>query len=233
MLFSNKFGYLYIHIAKTGGTSIKSALKTLRKRDPLSWPQLLCYNVSGAFDHKLGVKPPRHTRVVGAKEILPRELFDQLFKFCLVRNPFDIQVSAYHHMQKEWPEVLEQNGLTDFASFVRWSLDPERPYSYAVDPLNQRLLDYMSDVDGTFLMNYVGAFENLQEGWHFICQHLGLPKLELPQKRVSKGRSRDFRGYYDTPTTEVVARHYQRDLDAFGYTFDCKQPSGPRLGLQR
>ena len=27
MLFSNRFGFLYIHIAKTGGTSIKTALK--------------------------------------------------------------------------------------------------------------------------------------------------------------------------------------------------------------
>jgi hypothetical protein len=46
MLFSNRYKFLFVHIAKTAGTSIQSALKRLRRRDPLSCPQVLCYNFS-------------------------------------------------------------------------------------------------------------------------------------------------------------------------------------------
>ena len=123
MIFSNRFGFLYIHIAKTGGTSIKTALKRLRRRDPLSIPQLIAYNISKFTDHRIGSKPPRHARAVCAKDLISRADFLRFFKFAFVRNPWDLQVSAFHHLNNELSEVAQRKGLDDFGAFLRWNLD--------------------------------------------------------------------------------------------------------------
>jgi len=48
-------------------------------------------------NHELAIKLPRHSKAIAAKEMLPREFYDSLFKFAFVRNPWDLQVSSYHH----------------------------------------------------------------------------------------------------------------------------------------
>ena len=229
MLYSNRYKFLFVHIAKTAGTSIQTVLKKLRRRDPLAYPQLLCYNISRFFDNRIGCKIPRHGRVVTAFDILPRELFEELFKFAFVRNPWDIQVSSYHHTLREMPELLKNNQCEDFGDFLRWSLDPERPYEHWFQQLNQNMIDYMVNLDGSLLIDYIGRFENLEEDWGEVCEQIGIPKAELPRKRISQGRS-DYREYYDDELAELVANHYRRDLDLFGYTFDQAAPTGSLLG---
>ena len=179
MLFSNRYKFLFVHIAKTAGTSIQTVLKKLRRRDPLAYPQLLCYNISRFFDNRIGCKIPRHGRVVTAYDMLPREVFEKLFKFAFVRNPWDIQVSSYHHTLREMPELLKNNQCEDFGDFLRWSLDPERPYEHWFQQLNQNMIDYMVNLDGSLLIDYVGRFENLEEDWGEVCERIGIPKEKV------------------------------------------------------
>jgi hypothetical protein len=233
VLFSNRHGFLYIHIAKTGGTSIKTALKKMRWSDLQVIPQLLAYNLSGLTDHRIAVKPPRHARAVVAKDLIPREDFERLFKFAIVRNPWDLQVSAFHHLNKELPEVAGKGGLSEFGAFLRWNLDRGKPLDYPsrfVDPLSERFLDSLCDMDGSLLLDFVGAFERLPQDWAFIQRRLGLAETELPKKRVSK-RSRDYRSYYDDDLADLVASHYAGEIEAFGYSFEGGLPDGSLLGV--
>ncbi|MCH2579779.1 MAG: sulfotransferase family protein, partial [Planctomycetes bacterium] len=156
MLFSNRYKFLFVHIAKTAGTSIQSALKRLRRRDPLSYPQVLCYNFSKIFRHRIGTKIPRHARAVAAYDVMPREQFEEFFKFTFIRNPWDIQVSAFYHLKREWPDVMSENGCVEFGDYLRWNFNPDRSYHRAVDPLNQNMIDYMINMDGSMLMDYIG-----------------------------------------------------------------------------
>ncbi len=229
MIFSNRFQYLFVHIAKTGGTSIKDHLKRHRWRDPLAWPQLLCANLSAVFGHRLGVKFPRHARAVAAKEMLPRALFESLFKFCFVRNPWDLQVSAFHHIQNEQSGLVRAQGLETFEAYLRWSLDPRRPYNYFVNPLNQPMLDSITDLNGDVLVDFVGRFECLAEDWQGISERIGLPVRDLPRRRASKQR-KPYAKYYDAQLRELVREHYARDIEAFGYTFEGGLPDGPLIG---
>jgi len=229
MLFSTRYNFLFVHIAKTAGTSIQTALKKLRRRDPLSYPQLLCYNISKFFDNRIGCKIPRHGRVVTAFDMLPREVFEKLFKFTFIRNPWDIQVSSYYHTMREMPDLVKEHQFENFGDFLRWSLDPERPYEHWFEQLNQNMIDYMVNLDGGLLIDYVGRFECLEDDWGEICNRIGIPIRELPKKRISQGRG-DYREYYDDELAALVANHYHRDIEAFGYTFDQSAPAGPVLG---
>lgn len=218
MMLSLKYNFLFVHIAKTGGTSIRAALQRYRWRDPASIPLFLTSRLSHASGHRLGVKFPRHARAVAAYEMLPRDLFDRLFKFACVRNPWDLQVSSYHHIRRERPRLVEH--VPDFESFIKWKLDPERPYQYHVDTSVQLQTDYLVDLHGNLIVDYVGHYENLATEFEAICRRIGVEAPTLPHKRKAGDRDKDYRGYYTDDTAALVAGHFEPDVRIFGYRFD-------------
>ena len=218
MLLSIKYNFLFVHIAKTGGTSVRAALQTLRWRDPWYYPQFLCSRLSHLAGHRLGSKFPRHARIIAAREMLPEEFFQQLFKFAMVRNPWDLQVSSYHHIRRERPHLLEH--IKDFDQFIRWKLDPERPYQFHIDTSIQSQLDYLVDLHGKLLVDYIGRYESLQQDFAHICQVIGAPQLRLPHKRKASDRRQDFRSYYSDALAERVGDYFRRDIESLDYRFE-------------
>lgn len=225
MLLSPGHGFLFVHIAKTGGTSVRAALSRYRWRDPWYWPIFLCARFSHLSGHRLALKLPRHARIIAAKEMLPREVFDQLFKFAFVRNPWDLQVSSYHHIRRERPQYL--GGYDNFGDFLRWKLDPERPYQYHIDTSIERQSDYLIDLDGRPCVNFIGRYEQLTEDFTRLCEHLSLKHPDLPHRRRAPDRHSDYRSYYSDATAELVAQHFARDIAWFGYDFDPSREPQP------
>jgi hypothetical protein len=218
MLLSIKYNFLFVHIAKTGGTSVRSALQSLRWRDPWYYPMFLCSRFSHLSGHRIGTKFPRHARIIAAKELLPESFFNHLFKFAVVRNPWDLQVSSYHHIRRERPHLIAH--IQDFDHFIRWKLDPEREYQYHVDTSIQSQLDYLIDLHGHILVDFIGHYERLAEDFEEITRQLKIEGISLPHKRRATDRSQDYRRYYTDELAERVAHHFKRDIEAFGYRFD-------------
>lgn len=218
MLLSVRHRFLYVHIAKTGGTSVRAALARLRWSDPWYWPMFLCSRFSHLSGHRIGTKFPRHAKVVAAKELLPKEFFEQLYKFGFVRNPWDLQVSSYHHIRRERPQFM--GGHADFGAFLRWKLDPERPYQYHIDTSIEWQTDYLVDLHGRLVVDFIGRYERLHDDFETACAHIGIPTPALPHVRRATDRSKDYRSYYTDNTAELVANHFRRDIEMLGYTFD-------------
>lgn len=217
MILSNRYAFLYVHIAKTGGTSVRAALRRLRWHDPYYAAQLVCSRLSHLTGHRIAAKFPRHAKIICAQEMLPRELFESLFKFAFVRNPWDLQVSSYHHLKREKPHLV---GGRSFESFLRWKLDPERPYQYDIDTSITPLTDYLCGLHGELLVDYIGRYESLHEDFATVCRRIGIPARELPHRRKATDRASDYRSYYDNRSAELVARHFARDIELLGYRFD-------------
>jgi len=217
MLLSYRYNFLFVHIAKTGGTSVRAALSPLRWRDPLYLPQFICSRLSHLTGHRIASKLPRHARVIAAKETLPHEVFERLFKFAFVRNPWDLQVSSYHHIRRERPHLMAH--IADFPEFIRWKLDPQRPYQYHVDTSIGLQSDYLKDLHGNVIVDFVGRYESLHEDFEAVCRHIGVKGIELPHKRKATDR-KPYREYYDDELAELVANYFKADIELFGYTFD-------------
>jgi hypothetical protein len=218
MLLSHRYKFLFVHIAKTGGTSVRAALSALRWRDPihyLTWP---CHRLSHLTGHRTVTKFPRHARIIAAREMLPQPYFDELFKFAFVRNPWDLQVSSFHHLKRERPHLL--GGRTDFAAFLEYKLDPERAYQYHIDTSLQLQTDYLVDLRGELLVDFVGRYERLESDFRAVCARIGIAQRALPHRRRAADRGSDYRGYYSDETAELVARHFARDIELLGYEFD-------------
>lgn len=218
MLLCNRHRFLYVHIAKTGGTSVRAALRTLQYRDPMYLLQWICARLDHASGHRIAAKLPRHARIIAAAEMLPKTYFDSLFKFAFVRNPWDLQVSSYHHLKRERPQLLD--GFDSFEAFTRWKLDPQRPYQYHIDTAISLQSDHVVGLHGEPLTDFLGRYEQLHDDFAYICKRIGIKHLQLPHKREATDRKPDYRSYYSDALAEQVGRHYARDIEMFGYRYD-------------
>ncbi|BAU50348.1 sulfotransferase [Sulfurifustis variabilis] len=217
MLLSHRHQFLFVHIAKTGGTSVRAALAPLLWRDPLFWLAYPCRRLSHLSGHRTVTKFPRHAKIIAAKEMLPHEVFTRLFKFAFVRNPWDLQVSSYHHLKRERPHLVAH--VKDFSDFVRFKLDPERSYEYHLDTSIEMQSDYVKDLSGRIIVDFIGRYERLEEDFARVCDRLGIAQRPLPHKRQAKDRD-DYRRYYDEVTADLVAKRFLPDIEAFRYSFE-------------
>jgi hypothetical protein len=218
MLLSVKHQFLFVHIAKTGGTSVRAALARRRWTDPWYWPMFLCSRLSHLSGHRIATKLPRHAKAIAAKELLPQEVFDALFKFAFVRNPWDLQVSSFHHIRRERPRLL--GGHDDFDGFLRWKLDPQRPPQYHLDTSIQLQTDYLIDLRGQLIVDFIGRYERLEQDFAEACARIGISPPTLPHRRQANDRRADYRRYYTDETAELVARQFAPDIERLGYGFD-------------
>lgn len=216
MLLSLRYRFLFVHTAKTGGTSIRAALNRYKWSDPYRIPMFFASKLSRLTGNQIGSKFPRHAKVIAAQEMLPREVFDSLYKFAFVRNPWDLQVSSYHHIRRERPHLLE--GIETFGDFLQFKFDPQRPYQYHLDTSIERQSDYIIDLQGNVIVNFIGRYENLEIDFARVCEQIGIPCPALPHKREARDRA-DYQTYYDNELIELIARKFSTDIEMFGYEF--------------
>jgi hypothetical protein len=202
---------------------VRAALAMRRWADPWYWPMFLCSRFSHLSGHRIGTKFPRHAKVIAARELLPRDYFDALFKFAFVRNPWDLQVSSFHHIRRERAHYL--GGHQNFADFLRWKLDPERPYQFHIDTSIELQSDYLIDLHGNLLVDFIGRYEHLEQDFQTACKHIGLRGISLPHRRRAHDRKQDYRHYYDDASRELVAHYFAPDIERLGYAFDPSTPA--------
>jgi len=217
MLLSLRYNFLLVHIAKTGGTSVRAALSGYKWKDPYRLPLFICSRMSSVFKHRLACKLPRHAKAIAAREMLPRELYDRLFKFAFVRNPWDLQVSSFHHIRRERPHLM--TGIDEFETFLRYKFNPERPYQFHIDTSIELQSDYLIDLHGNVIVDFIGRYEQLQDDFNTACGKIGIPTLLLPHKRKARTR-KAYQSYYTDQTAEMVAAYFKADIEMFGYTFE-------------
>ena len=136
--------------------------------------------------------------------MLPREIFQTLFKFAFVRNPGDLQVSSYHHIRRERPHLLA--GHNGFESFLRYKIDPARAYQYHIDTSIALQSEYLVDLAGKVIVDYIGRFEKLEGDFRDACRRIGINPPPLAHRREAKKRL-DYRSYYTDATAELIAVH--------------------------
>lgn len=215
MLISYRYKFLFVHIAKTGGTSVRTALRPYRWGGVYTFPAWVGSMIDQATHHWVPAKFGRHAKAIAAYEMLPAALWSELFKFTVVRNPFDLQVSAFLHLQREHPRLVY--GYRSFNEFIAYKFDPDRAPVPLIDNTMQPMSEYVVDLRGNIIVDYIARTETLATDFATICTRIGLhPAPALPHKRAANGR-KPYHAYYNDASRDAVARHYARDLDLFGY----------------
>lgn len=205
MLLSVTKQFLFIHIPKTAGTSIRQVL------EPWSVTAHASYS-RGIEDYiRAKNKFPPHVSYAGAAEMLTVDL-GRFYKFTFVRNPWDRFVSMYEYFRQDTRHAMHARCLScSFGDFIhdvvarRATFDTKNQMDYIVPPAWLGPLDF------------VGKVENLEHDFSAVCRKLGIEEVRLPVLNTT-GHVH-YRSYYTDALRKTVEEHCRAEIEAFGYNY--------------
>ena len=154
---------VFIHINKTGGTSIERALQLRSER-------------ISACEKRARMGERRWQRA---------------FKFAFVRNPWDKVVSHYHYRAHTGRIALDA-GPPPFNDWVRLSYRDHDPRYWDEPLMFASQHEWIADADGRIAIDFIGRFERIDEDFAEVCRRAGV-RAALPRvKTTSHADYRDF-----------------------------------------
>lgn len=202
--------FIFIHIPKTGGSSIEEALSLEGfQHNTHAFYSDEKYNQYFKFSV---VRNPWDKMVSDYEWMINDYLFLNglpapfpLLKQIFIGRGFNFFVKAlleysYLDLVREKPE------LANYRS--------EKWFHMHFATHRQRQIDFLEPIER---INFVAKFENLQGDFDEICEMINLPKQTLPHK--NKTRRKQYRHYYDKESHDLVQKFYEKDINYFGYQF--------------
>jgi hypothetical protein len=210
MVYSKEKKFLFIHIPKTAGTSLREVLNQYAARPGVL--NFMARRISRIFPvmgqgglYRWRTFEP-HVPFSEAEVFLPSEILNACFKFCFVRNPYERFVSFYRHIEKhrEHPYHQRVKNWGGFPGLVEHLGELAEPSQ----------ISYTLNREGRPSMDFVGRFEQIHKDYGFVARRLGI-ESRLPHRNANPGaRWHDF---YSEPLRKKVLRYYEEDFVAFGY----------------
>jgi len=206
MIISPGRNYIFVHIPKTGGTALATALEQRAMRD----------------DILIGDTPKAKRRKARLKSLSAKgrvwkhsTLSDMegavdptgMFIFTLVRNPWDRMVSYYTWLKAQSfaHPVVKLAQSTGFSTFL--NSDQTR-----ASVLKNPYASYVNDTALFFRIQHLA--DDLQPLW----KHLG---FELTIEHINQStRPRDWRPFYNDADASLIKSLCADDITRSNYTFD-------------
>ena len=212
MIISYSHNFLFVHIGKTAGTNVAKGLEPYaHDADEYVVPRVL--RKVGFSANYLGPYRWRRFRIHAtastAQRHLPPEVYDRLFKFAFVRNPWEWIVSQYRFMlrnpQHHRHETVRKLG--SFPRYLQWEAGRRKRSQHG----------FILDRSGRCIVDFVGRFESLSDDFDAVCRRIGID-ASIPGR--NEGHSTDYRDSYDDASLELVAELFSRDIELFRYGMD-------------
>ena len=215
MILSRGRKYIFIHIPKTGGTSMALALEERAMADDVMLGDTPKAKKRRRKVHGLETHGRlwKHSTLGDIDGLVSDQDVQDLFTFTLVRNPWDRMVSYYHWLQTQNFENL----------FVRLSKSMEFSDFLQVSPVMASMKaaparTYMTTRQGVEKCDLYVRLEHFKTDIAPLEAHLGF-SLDLPQENTSE-RHKSYQSYYSAQLRDVVAEMCQEDIERFDYSFE-------------
>ena len=209
MIVSNRRNFIFVHVFKTAGTSIRRAL---RPHAMPQWKEPVNQVLKRVGIKQFGPKfYPDHMTASDLIQQTSLEEFKSKFSFAFVRNPWDWELSHYKYILRKprHDSYEEVKRLGAFSEYVRWRCDQRF-----------RLQRSFLIHDGQRVVDFVGRFETLDADFARIAERLDIvPKL----KRLNSTARTNYQDHYDATTTDLIAATFKADIEDFGYEFEPQQ----------
>jgi chondroitin 4-sulfotransferase 11 len=140
----------FVHINKTGGTSIEQAL---------------------------GLRF-QHLTAMELRDQLGTRRWNEKFSFAFVRNPWDKVASHYRYRVKTDQTELGTRPVP-FAQWVGLAYGENDPKYYDQPKMFMPQLDWICDPSGQVIVNFVGRFERIDEDFQRVCAKIRV-RAQLP-----------------------------------------------------
>ncbi len=219
-MVSHEHKFIFVHVPKCAGTSIETYFghnaehlnqdhRTIRELEPLALSPLATVDGLQILAKRARNRVQRLTG--GGHATLNTDQYNSYYKFAFVRNPWDRTVSWYKNMMRN-KSMRQAAGLAencDLATFVESQSGKGglRPQTY-----------WLNNARGELAVDFVGRFEQLEADFTKVCDHLEMPREDLPKMLVKGGRA-DYRALYTPQLEKQVGKLFKEEISLFGYSF--------------
>lgn len=215
MILSRGRRYLFVHIPKTGGTSLALALEDRAMKDDIMLGDTPKARKRRGRVRGINTRGRlwKHSTLADLDGLVSLDELDDLFIFALVRNPWARAVSYYHWLQRQdfdHPAV----GLAKTHEFSAFLNQPLVQESFRASPARR----YVTDANGRERPALFLRLEHFEQDAAPLFDHLGF-KLTLPKANVT-GTGADFRRFYNKFDSNLLGECCAEDVKRFGYSFD-------------
>lgn len=214
MILSRGRKFIFVHIPKTGGTSLALALEDRAMKD-----DIMLGDTPKATKRRRRVKGVlangrlwKHSGLSDIEGLATQQEIESFFTFTLVRNPWDRMVSYYHWLREQ---VFEHTAvhLAKSLTFKEFLAHPHTQASFQ----GATYSSYMTDMRGHEHCSLYIRLEHFEADALPLFEHLGFA-LDLPQVN-SSNRDGDYRPYYDEEDAALLGDICRADITRFGYCF--------------
>ena len=236
--------FFWLHITKAGGSSVKEALKDVYISAPRPCPQPFVAIPTEQWNdnlnnYRLPLREYDFKRALFAKKYLYSQPdWERMFKFVVVRNPYDRAVSSwlYHRKYSSTSNRLKillrkptslLNHKADFQFFLEKAIALNAASKVKGITSGRHFVTHTAPIfpditcenNRRILVDYIGKLETIEKDFNTICASIELPKIQLPTVNSSR-RSAHYSSFYTQKTRKLVEKFYGSDIDAFEYKFE-------------
>lgn len=228
MLISWKHAFLFIHIAKTGGTALSHALAPYaRLKDRIAYsggatPILrrgltLFFGGPKYIENITGFNPHASYRFV--QKTLGDEALAPLTKAAFVRNPFTRTVSLFHHIKRSatHPHHERIRDLTFEQALplmceLQWTIQTKYLLGLGAKEI---------------AVDFIGSFERFEEDGAALAKRLQLPApLHLKRINANPGPAPNVREAFGTQLQYFIDEN-EEEFELLGYSPDIERSAEP------
>ena len=224
--------FLYVHVPKTAGTSVKMYLGRFGTEHDLY--------LDGVADSEtllrhFGSAPPglhKHARIRDIVTLLGPEELSRFVKISVVRNPFDRTISTFKFLKykfRKWPKSNIMERFDTLQQFVLSDFFRHQGPGRIFQPQTWWLT-----LNGEGLcIDFLGRYESLDDDLSRVCRKLNLapPKNPIERKNVSAPPGTDEQTKVTPVVVDAVRAKYATDFDLLGYPLEPEQNCEPKIQL--
>ena len=233
MIISHKYKFIFIKTEKAAGTSIQVFLSQYCGSDDIVTPVYRAENPYSPRNYR-GLFNPlpdlieqpatiknmkkilrrfitvrkfhSHIPAIKVKTRIPEKIWNEYFKFCVERNPWDKVLSHYYFVTQRYKGYNKNLSLDEYLSLG------ELPYNYPI----------YTDINGEIIVDRIIRYENLMAELAKVFSFLGIPfdgTLNVNEKSHYRDDRQSYQEIYSNEQRETIKRLFDQEIRMHGYTF--------------
>ncbi|RBW46957.1 hypothetical protein DS885_05470 [Psychromonas sp. B3M02] len=216
-IINNSKQFVFVHVPKAAGTSVTNVLaKYTTYKDLEIGGTHFGESIQPAYKNRFGLC--KHSAASNIRNVIGQDAWDNMYKFSIVRNPYDRVISTYKFLLK-WggtPAPIKEK-LESFKDINEYVLSSMWEDSDGPDSIFRPQVFWLTDVNdrNKVIVDYVGKLETLDEDLARIMSQIegvSVDVNESPQLNKTEGSYK-----LNEKAIEKINSFYARDFAFLGY----------------